>query len=66
MGLKFGFLKKLLNDDRGQSTVEYILMLSVVVMIAIQFKKTFQSKLTGIVNNLGKDIDTATQDTMNN
>ena len=51
------FLKNLWNDERGQSTVEYILMLSVVVMIAIKFKGTFGKKIEGMVDKLGNDID---------
>lgn len=48
------------NDDSGQSTTEYILILSVVVMVAMKFKSTFQAKLTGILDNVGGQIDQAT------
>lgn len=51
------FLKRFLRDDRGQSTTEYILILSVVVLVAMKFKQTFQSKLTGIVDTLGGKIE---------
>jgi Flp pilus assembly pilin Flp len=47
-------------DDRGQSTTEYILILAVVVMIAMKFKNSFGSKLSGIVDKLGGQLDTAT------
>lgn len=50
------FLVKLYKDDRGQSTTEYILILSVVVMVAMKFKATFQEKLIGIVDKLGGQI----------
>ena len=50
-------LMQLWNDERGQSTTEYILILSVVVMIAIKFKKSFGDKIDGIVGKLGNDID---------
>jgi Flp pilus assembly pilin Flp len=54
-------VKKLLlnlwNDERGQSTTEYILILSVVVMIAIKFKKSFGDRIDGIVTKLGGEID---------
>jgi pilus assembly protein Flp/PilA len=53
------FWKAFLRDERGQSTTEYILILSVVVMVAIKFKKTFQGKLEGIVDKLGGDITKA-------
>jgi Flp pilus assembly pilin Flp len=51
------FWKAFLRDERGQSTTEYILILSVVVMVAMKFKETFQGKLIGIVNKLGTDIE---------
>jgi Flp pilus assembly pilin Flp len=54
------FFTNLWNDQRGQSTTEYILILSVVVMIAMKFKTVFGTKLDGIVNKLGGEIDTAT------
>jgi Flp pilus assembly pilin Flp len=51
-------LKKLWDDDRGQSTTEYILILSVVVMIAVKFKKTFGEKIDGLVTSVtGKITD---------
>ena len=49
-------------DDRGQSTTEYILILSVVVMIALKFKTTFQTKLGTILDGLGNKMDSAMQD----
>ena len=51
------FWKAFLRDERGQSTTEYILILSVVVMVAMKFKSTFQGKLNGIVDKLGVEID---------
>ena len=56
MNLK-NFFQNLWNDERGQSTTEYILILSVVVMIAIKFKNTFGTKIEGMVNKLGGEID---------
>ncbi len=53
------FLTALWKDDRGQSTTEYILILSVVVMVALKFKTTFQRKLDGILNNLDGKITNA-------
>jgi hypothetical protein len=43
-------------------TTEYILILSVVVMVALKFKTTFQSRLTGILGNLDGKISQAMQD----
>jgi Flp pilus assembly pilin Flp len=54
-------IERFLKDDRGQSTTEYILILSVVVMIAMKFKKEFGDRLGGIVGKLGADIQTATE-----
>jgi Flp pilus assembly pilin Flp len=47
------------RDDRGQSTTEYILILSVVVMIALKFKKTFSEQLDKLLGNVSKDLDEA-------
>jgi hypothetical protein len=49
--------KNLWSDERGQSTTEYILILSVVVMIAIKFKKSFGDKINNMVEKLGGDIE---------
>lgn len=51
------FFSNLWNDERGQSTTEYILMLSVAVMIAIKFKGVFGKKIEGMVEKLGGDIE---------
>lgn len=50
-------LKRLWNDDRGQSTTEYILILAVVVIIATKFKKVFGTQLEKAVDQLGGKID---------
>ena len=52
-----GFFAELFRDERGQSTVEYILMLSAVVMIAMKFKSTFQQKIGGMVDTVTGDIE---------
>jgi Flp pilus assembly pilin Flp len=53
---------RLFKDERGQSTTEYILILSVVVMVALKFKKTFQAQLDKMLGTLGKDLDSAVDD----
>lgn len=53
------WMHEFIRDERGQSTTEYILILSVVVMIAMKFKQTFQGALLGAVNQLGNQIDGA-------
>ncbi len=51
------FLARLFRDEEGQSTTEYILILAVVVMIAMKFKREMGDRMGGIVNNLGNKID---------
>jgi Flp pilus assembly pilin Flp len=53
---------KFWNDERGQSTTEYILMLAIVVMIAMQFKKTFKSKIDELIGKVGGKVDQALDD----
>lgn len=53
---------RFLRDEEGQSTTEYILILSVVVMIAMKFKNTFSKRLEGITDKLGANIDTVVSD----
>jgi Flp pilus assembly pilin Flp len=55
-----GFWTRFLNDERGQSTTEYILILSVVVMIAMKFKSLFSTSMMTAIGNLGTQIDGAT------
>ena len=55
------FFLKLWKDDLGQSTTEYILILSVVVMIAMKFKNTFGTKLDSILTNVSGKIDGAVE-----
>jgi Flp pilus assembly pilin Flp len=45
------------KDERGQSTTEYILILSVVVMIAMKFKSKFGNVVSGMVDKLGSDLN---------
>ena len=61
MGVKKAILR-LITDDRGQSTTEYILILSVVVMVALKFKTTFQKRLGTMLDTLGGKIDGAMRD----
>lgn len=53
------FFNKLWSDDHGQSTTEYILMLSVVVMVAMKFKEAFLGRMTRIVEKVGGNIESA-------
>lgn len=55
-------LKNFWNDEEGQSTTEYILILAIVVMIAMKFKTkietsvgTLSDKVTGGIDNMAGD-----------
>lgn len=50
-----------LGDESGQSTTEYILILSVIVLIALKFKETFKEKLLSAVEKVGTNIDRAVE-----
>lgn len=54
-------IRALWNDESGQSTVEYILILAVVVMVATKFRSTFKDKLDTIMGNIGGQMDEATK-----
>jgi len=56
-------LRQLLGDDRGQTTAEYILILAVVVMIAMKFKRSFDTQITGLTDKVGGKISGALDDT---
>jgi hypothetical protein len=49
--------QSLLSNEKGQSTTEYILILAVVVMVAMKFKKEFEGRLTSAVGTLGGQIE---------
>lgn len=55
------FTSRLLADDRGQSTTEYILILSVVVLVAMKFKNEFGKKLDALLNKVSGQMDDALQ-----
>ncbi len=54
-------LWKLVWDESGQSTTEYILILSAVVMIAMKFRQKIGGHLDKMVDKIGSDI----QDNLN-
>ena len=41
-----------LNDESGQTTTEYILLLAVVAAIIFKFKDAFSTKMTDIINKV--------------
>jgi hypothetical protein len=48
---------RLIQDERGQSTTEYILILSIVVMVAMKFKGALQGKIEQSTNQVFSGID---------
>ena len=55
-------LARFVDAEEGQSTTEYILILSIVVLIAMKMKGTLQTKLVGIVEKVTGQIDSATNE----
>ncbi len=51
-----------LNDEDGQSTTEYILMLMIVVALALKFKKQIGEYLGNATDKLGKNIESAAEE----
>lgn len=51
-----------LNDETGQSTTEYILILAVVVMIAMKFKSVIGDKIGNAAESIGERIDSQIND----
>lgn len=47
------------RSELGQSTTEYILILAVVIMVALKFRKTFESSLGNMITKLGDNLNTA-------
>lgn len=62
-------IRRRLRDRKGQSTTEYILILAVVVIIALQFKDKFageQGVLSKIIGSLETNIDQKFGSELNN
>jgi Flp pilus assembly pilin Flp len=55
-------LKNFWNDEDGQSTTEYILILAVVVMVAVKVKE----KILKATDQAGKSLDGEIQEFFNN
>ncbi len=45
------------KDEDGQSTTEYILILGVVVIIALKFKKGIGDKISNATDKIGGKIE---------
>ena len=52
-----------LKDDDGETSTEYILLVAVVAMIVLKFKKTLNDKLDGVMESVfGKVQNSITND----
>jgi Flp pilus assembly pilin Flp len=56
-------IREFWSEEDGQSTTEYILILGVVVIIAMKFKKGIGDKITGATEKIGGRIDTVLNET---
>ncbi len=50
--------KQFVQDESGQTTTEYILILAVIITIFMQFR----TKLLKVLNGIFGQLDTATED----
>jgi len=60
-GREFGFMKKVLqtfwNDEDGQTTTEYIILLAIVIAIVFRFRSTLEEKLTSLIDKIFSRTD---------
>ena len=54
-------LKELARDKRGQNTVEYLMMLAVIVGVILVIGKMFKPQISGIFNQIMGMISGAAQ-----
>jgi Flp pilus assembly pilin Flp len=61
LNTKWGFVRqkfsKFWSDESGQTTTEYMLILAVVFAIAMKFKSSIVSKISGQVDKMGSQMD---------
>ncbi len=60
-----GTFKKFLQDESGQTTTEYILILAVIVTIIMQFKRKLGDVVKGLFTTIETDASQAGQDSSN-
>ncbi len=53
--------RKFARDESGQSTTEYILILSVVVMLAMKLRAGMKDKLQPLIDNVFKGAESFTE-----
>lgn len=54
-----GIFHQIRSSELAQSTTEYILILAVVIMVALKFRKTFEGKLGVMIDKLGNNLESA-------
>ena len=59
---KLETIKEFLQDESGQTTTEYILILAVVVTIFMQFRRRLLTIITKLFGKLDSATDSAVQD----
>jgi Flp pilus assembly pilin Flp len=55
----FSKIRHFLEDDRGQSTTEYILILAVVVMVAVKFRSAYSSNMGKLIESVLNQMNSA-------
>lgn len=50
-------LKQFLKEEQGQSTVEYLLIIAVIVTVVSLLGKGIQKNLPGMIDNIFKGIN---------
>lgn len=55
-------MKKVLRDKRGQSVIEYVLILFIVVILVGKFKETIIGKVQGLLGEMDGKIKEATSE----
>ena len=49
--------RRLLREESGQSIAEYVLILFIVMMIAMKVKSTLISRIYGMADKVGEDME---------
>lgn len=57
-----GLLRRLLRDEEGQSTTEYILITAVVVLVAKKFSTDFQKQIGKVTESLSNNIESVVEE----
>jgi len=50
-------LKAFWEDEDGQTTTEYIILLAIVIAIVFKFRDSLQEKLTSLIGNIFSRTD---------